>query len=56
MAHASDIAAVQFGRGMFPKPWPPHVIWFWGVVGSAFTASMLMWIYHNRRQPKTKAA
>ena len=44
---------------MFPKPWPPHVLWFWGVTGSAFTMLMLLWSYHSRsksREAKDKAA
>lgn len=47
---------VKFGHGMFPAPWPAHVLWFWGSVAAVFTAIMAVWSLrlHGSRQ-KAKA-
>ncbi len=58
LAVVETAVVVKFGRGMFPKPWPPHVLWFWGCVGAAFAAIMAVWSLRLRNSGggKTKAA
>ena len=45
----------QFGRGMFPAPWPDRVLWFWGITGSTFAVLMTLW-WQRARRHKVKAA
>jgi phosphatidylserine synthase 2 len=55
LAVVETAVVVKFGRGMFPTPWPAHVLWFWGVVGSTFTVVMLVWMLRIRGAQLQKA-
>jgi hypothetical protein len=48
MAVVETAVVIKFGRGMFPEPWPAHVLWFWGTVVSAFTVIMSLWVLRVR--------
>jgi len=55
LAVVETAVVVKFGKGMFPKSWPSHVLWFWGVVGSTFTVVMLVWVLRIRWAQLRKA-
>ncbi len=54
LAVVETAVVVKFGRGMFPKPWPAHVLWFWGIVGAAFVAVMGVWVLRIRAAERRK--
>jgi len=35
--------AVKFGRGLYPQPWPRHVLVSWSVVSAAFVTVLAVW-------------
>lgn len=37
------LICIKFGRGLFTAPWPPRVVWFWGVVGCGFATFVGLW-------------
>lgn len=59
MAFVETAVIIKFSRGMFPAPWPAHILWFWGVVSSTFTIVMAVWVLRRHsaaEQQKAKAA
>lgn len=45
------LVCVKFGRGMFPNPHPPVVIWSWAIAIAAF----LIWgVWYYGIRPKKK--
>lgn len=49
LAVVESAIVVKFGRGMFPKPWPSHVLWFWGTLVVAYAAIMIIWTMRLRQ-------
>ena len=58
LAVVETAVVIKFGRGMFPKPWPTHVLWFWGMVGTVFALVMGLWVLRIRtaEQRRVRAA
>ena len=53
---AETLICVKFGRGMFPEPWPPRVLWAWGIALGAFSALMAVWsVRHYLLAPRAEA-
>jgi phosphatidylserine synthase 2 len=48
MAVVETAVVIKFGRGMFPEPWPAHVLWFWIIVGTSFAVIMSVWVLRMR--------
>ena len=58
---AECLVCVKFGRGMFPEPWPPRVLWAWGSFLGVFGLFMAVWsvrfyLLAPRAASKRKAA
>lgn len=51
------LICIKHGHGLFPAPWPTHVVVFWGVVGAVFAVWMLVWSiqFYVLGRPSTKA-
>eukprot|EP00877_Chromochloris_zofingiensis_P010041 jgi/Chrzof1/5290/Cz15g21010.t1 len=49
MTCLETMASIKFGAGLYPKPWPLHVLWFWGIVASGFAVVLLVWQARQRR-------
>jgi phosphatidylserine synthase 2 len=43
LAIIETLICIKFGTGLFPKPWPAHVLWCWGAVGVAFAVVFALW-------------
>lgn len=43
MLSLETMIAVKFGRGLYPQPWPRHVLVSWAVVSAAFVTVLLVW-------------
>ena len=49
------LICIKFGRGMFPEPWPPRVLWAWGIFLSVFGLFMAVWsVRHYLLAPRAK--
>ncbi|KAG0578735.1 hypothetical protein M758_4G043400 [Ceratodon purpureus] len=46
------LICVKFGRGLFPAPVPPHVIWFWSIVILGLVLFLCTWTYRNYKARK----
>ncbi len=45
IACAETAAAVKFGRGLFPAPWPRPVLAGWGAAAAVFAVTFSIWSY-----------
>jgi phosphatidylserine synthase 2 len=43
VAFVETLAAIKFGHGLFPQPWPKHVLIAWGTVATVFLAVFTTW-------------
>lgn len=49
LAVVESAIVVKFGKGMFPKPWPSYVLWFWGTLMATYAAVMIIWSMRLRQ-------
>jgi phosphatidylserine synthase 2 len=54
VAVAETLICVKFGAGMFPKPWPPRVLYAWGLSACAFVLFLGGWTLRERAQARLK--
>ncbi|KAK9815001.1 hypothetical protein WJX73_004520 [Symbiochloris irregularis] len=53
---AETLVCVKFGRGMFPEPWPPRVLWAWGSFLAVFGTFMAVWsVRHYLLAPRASS-
>ena len=43
VAFVETLAAIKFGYGLFPQPWPKRVLIAWGTVGTVFAIVFTTW-------------
>ena len=50
VAVAETLICLKFGAGLFTAPWPPRVLYAWGLAGCAFALLMGAWTLLEWRQ------
>lgn len=55
LAIVETAVVVKFGNGMFTRPWPAHVLWFWSIVGVTFTLILVTWVLRQQRVAALKS-
>ena len=56
VALAETLLCMKFGAGMFPKPWPPRVLWAWGSSAAVFVLFMGLWAMRIRQREQRNRA
>jgi hypothetical protein len=56
VAFVETLAAIKFGNGLFPQPWPKHVLLAWGTVATVFMIVFGTWTirFYGSKEAKGK--
>ncbi|GAB4819217.1 hypothetical protein N2152v2_006263 [Parachlorella kessleri] len=45
MAFGETLVVIKFAKGLFPQPWPRHVVLAWSIFGAALTTGLAAWSF-----------
>lgn len=45
IAVVETLICIKFSKGLFPQPWPTHVLWAWGIASVVFTVTFGTWCW-----------
>ncbi|KAL6785346.1 hypothetical protein ACKKBG_A03465 [Auxenochlorella protothecoides x Auxenochlorella symbiontica] len=57
LALVETLVSIKFGKGMFPAPWPTHILIGWGLAAACGLTLFTVWSlrYYSRQRAGTKA-